>query len=262
MRLAMFLLLGCLLSMAAWILCSSRHGYADQSRDQIAAPASRTFFAGTDELGRDRAVRLSLALLIGLAGACLASAVASSLAVSLGVFAAFGPGWARWSLLYAGDLFLTLPWLFLLMLVRSALPLSLPPVQSGAITILLLALVGAPAFLRVNHARAATLVRADWLVQAHAAGLRRPQIAGQLLPHLRPLLWTQFLLYIPACLIAEANLGTLGLGLGEPLPSLGNFLANLQGAALLGTSRLVYLPVAVLVGALVALELSLFGAEP
>ena len=163
--------------------------------------------------------------------------------------------------MYAGDLFLTLPWLFLLMLVRAALPLNLPPIRSELVTFLLLAFLGAPVFLRLNHEKTAGLLQADWMLQAKAAGLKPAQVVRQLWPHLRPLLWTQFLLYVPACVIAEANLGTMGLGLSEPLPSLGTFLANLQSEALLGSSSLVFLPVAVLVLALVALELLIFGAE-
>lgn len=82
-----------------------------------------------------------------------------------------------------------------------------------------------------------------------------------MLPHLRPLLLTQFLLYIPGCLIAEANLGTLGLGISEPLPSWGSMLQALQNAAFLNSSRLVYLPIAALVLVLVLLEFLLFNPK-
>jgi len=262
MRLTMLFLLVVLIGGSIALALFSPSGYAAQDREHIAASASRTHPAGTDELGRDRAVRLSVALLLGLSGACCASGIASALAVGLGGAAAFCPPWIGRGLLYCGDLFLTLPWLFLLMLVRSALPLTLSPIKSGSLTFLVLALVGAPAFLRVNFERAAGLRRADWLFQARVSGLKSLQIARQILPHLKPLLWAQFLLYVPACIIAEANLGPLGLGLAEPVPSWGNLLANLQGAALLSTSPLVYLPVLLLVLVLVSLELSVFGVEP
>ena len=261
MRVAMLTFLAALLLCAAWMLHTSSRSYAFQSRDQIAAPADRSHLAGTDELGRDRAVRLALALLLGLGGSCAASAVASFVALGLGCAATVAPDWLRRGLLFSGDLFLTVPWIFLLMSVRSALPLNVAPVQSGLITFTLLAVLGAPVFLRMHHERTAGLMRAGWMLQAHASGLRPVQIGRGMLPHVRPLLWTQFLLYVPACFAAEANLGTLGLGLNQPLPSLGTFLADLQGAVLLGGSRLVFLPIAVLILALIALELSIFGAE-
>ncbi len=261
MRLAMLAVLGLLLAVAAGILLRSPHGYADQDRDAIASSATKSHPAGTDELGRDRASRISLALLLGLAGASCASAVSGALALGLGAWAASAPAWLSRLVLYGADLFVTLPWIFLLMLVRSALPLTLPPMQSGSVTFLLLAVLGAPAFLRLNFEKIKTLLRADWLLQARASGLRSRQIGRQLLPHLRPLVLTQFLLYIPACLVAEANLGQLGLGLGEPLPSWGNLIASLQSASMTTSSRLIYLPVAILVLVLTALELTLYGVE-
>ena len=261
MRIAMLAVLAILLLGATVLLFRSPLGYADQDRDAIAVPSTRTHIAGTDELGRDRAARIALALLLGLAGASCASAISGALALSLGAWAASAPAWLSRLVLYGADLFVTLPWIFLLMLVRSALPLTLPPMKSGAVTFLLLAILGAPAFLRLNFEKMKALLRADWLLQARASGLRSHQIGRQLLPHIRPLILTQFLLYIPACLVAEANLGQLGLGLGEPLPSWGNLVAGLQSASMVSTSRLIYLPVAILVLVLTALELTLYGVE-
>lgn len=261
MRLTMLGLIALLLGVAGWRLCTAPQGYATQDRMQISAPVQAAHPAGTDELGRDRAVRLSLALLLGVGGACCASALASFCTLLVSSFASFGPPWISRTLLYLSDLFMTLPWIFLLMLVRSALPLSLPPLQSGLLTFLLLGLLGIPVFLRLHHSRASALAASGWMLHAHATGLTLAQRLRSLLPHLRPLLLAQFLLYVPACLAAEANLGALGLGLSEPLPSLGTFIANLQSAALQAPSALVYLPIAVLVLVLLALELSLFGAE-
>ncbi len=261
MRVASLCFLAALLLFAICRTGVSPQSYAHQDREQVAAYPSAAHPAGTDDLGRDRVARVSLAILLSLGGACFASAISAFIALSLGGLSAFSPAWVSRTLLYVGDLFLTLPWLFLLMLVRAALPLNLSPLHSEVVTFLLLALLGVPVFLRLNHERAANLVRAEWLLQARAGGLKPQHLGQQLWPHLRPLLWTQFLLYVPACVIAEANLGTMGLGLSEPLPSLGTFLANLQSETLLGGSHLVFLPVVVLILALVALELTIFGAE-
>ena len=257
MRLAALSLLSLLVLLAALLVARHPHSYAAQDRFAIAASSSTTYPVGTDELGRDRSVRLALALLLGLAGAVLASTFASLGAVTLGAGAAFCRPWVGHVLLYASDLFLTLPWIFLLMLVRAAFPLSLPPLQSASITFGLLALLGVPAFLRVNYIRTRRLQRSEWWQQAQAYGLHRHQLTRQLLPHLRPLLLTQFLLYIPACVIAEANLGALGLGIAEPLPSWGSMLQSLQSSVLLSSSKLAYLPIALLVAVLLCLELLL-----
>ena len=63
-------------------------------------------------------------------------------------------------------------------------------------------------------------------------GLPRWRIAAvQILPNLLPLAAAQFLVAAPAFLLAEANLGLLGLGVPEPLPSLGGMLRELENVS-------------------------------
>lgn len=230
--------------------------YSSQDRNAIAAPTSTAHPAGTDALGRDRLVRVAVASLLGLAGAISASAITTAIAAAVGIASAFSPAPVSALLLLMCDIFLALPWLFLLMMVRSGLPLTTTPLHSAAITFLILALLGWPACARAVHSGAAAIRKADWLVQGRAAGLRTTQLMRRhVLPHLLPLLLPQFLICIPACLIAEANLGTLGLGVGEPLPSWGAMLLELDNSAVLASSHWVYLPIVLLVTLLALLEL-------
>lgn len=261
MRLTALAILLALATAASMVMLRSPLGYAAQDREHVGAGASSLHWTGTDDLGRDRTVRLAGAVLLGLSGAVAASAVASALAMGVGMGAAFSHPLLGKLMLFASDAALTLPWLFLLMMIRSALPLTLAPSRSAVLTFLLLGLLGWPAFTRTNHSRAVALRSADWLVNARAAGLRRGQLLRHVLPHVRPLLLSQFLVYIPVCIVAEANLGAMGLGISEPLPSWGSMLLSLQNSALLASSRWVYLPIALLVIVLLQLELLIFKAE-
>ena len=259
-RLAYSLLLG-LAVLAAVVILRSPFSYTAQDRQQISAPATKQHLAGTDDLGRDRAVRTGAALLLGLAGSVLASALAASIAGAIGIIAAFAPTLLAQSLLYLCDLLLTLPWLFLLITVRSSLPLTLEPIRSAGVTFLLLALLGWPAFARVIYGGTLSICNSEWLTQARAAGLTSQRIAlRHVLPHLGPLLLAQFLLCIPAFLVAEANLGAIGLGISEPLPSWGSMLLELQRASALSGSAWIYLPVLLLVLVLLLLEMAVVEA--
>jgi len=259
MRLISFTLLLVFVIVASLVLVRSHVGYAAQDRIHIAEGSSSQHWVGTDDLGRDRGVRVAAALIIGLAGAIAASAVTTIISATVGVTAAFTSRGVANVLMYASDLFLTLPWLFLLMMVRSALPLTLAPVHSAAVTFLLLAVLGWPAYTGVSYARASAVRYAEWLIYARATGLRTRQLARRhVLPHLLPLLLSQFLIYVPACLIAEANLGTMGLGISEPLPSWGSMLLSLSSTATLAGSHWVYLPIILLVTILFLLEMLVF----
>ncbi len=259
MRLIALAVLLVLTLAAASELLRSHVSYAAQDREHISSGASPKYLTGTDELGRDRTARMAAALLLGFIGAMAASALATCIAVSVGVTAAFAPRGIGAGLMYLSDLFLALPWLFLLMMIRSVLPLTLAPLESAGVTFLLIALLGWPALARVTHARASAVRNAEWLIQGRAAGLRTRQLARRhVLPHLAPLFLSHFLICIPACIIAEANLGTMGLGISEPLPSWGSMLLALESSATLASSPWVYLPIGMLVTVLLLLELLAF----
>jgi ABC-type dipeptide/oligopeptide/nickel transport system permease subunit len=240
---------------AAFTLLLTPMDYASQDRDATLAPSSARHWTGTDELGRDRTVRIAAALLIGLAGATAAAAITTSIAAGFGLIAAFSHHAVASVLMFISDVFLSLPWLFLLMMARAMLPLTASPIQTAILTFLCLAALGWPACARVIYRGAVALRSAEWLIQGRAGGLKTGQLIRlHLLPHLRPLLLPQFLICIPVFIVAEANLGALGLGIGEPLPSWGAMLLELDNSALLARSHWVYLPIVLLVLVLVLLE--------
>jgi peptide/nickel transport system permease protein len=163
-------------------------------------------------------------LLLAPAAALMATAIAAL----MGGVAGFCGGAVEIIAMKATDLTLSLPWLFLLLIARAWMPLSMPPWQTLLITFLLLGSFGWAGAARVICAAAGSLRASDMLLQARACGCPRWRLfAVHLLPALRPILLAQFLILIPVFILSEGNLGVLGLGVSEPMPSWGNLLREL-----------------------------------
>jgi ABC-type dipeptide/oligopeptide/nickel transport system permease subunit len=203
--------------------------YARQFRDEPGAAPSRQHLLGTDDLGRDRFARVLYGTRVSLLLAPAAALLSSFLAVLIGGAAGFAGGWVERIIMAATDLFLSLPWLFLLITVRALLPLNVSPITSVAITFALLGCLGWAAAARVICADARSLARSDFILLARASGSSGFRLLWrQVVPNLRPIVFAQFWISIPVFILAEANLGVLGLGVAEPLPSWGSLLRELQ----------------------------------
>lgn len=205
------------------------HDYSEQFRQHANESPSRSFPLGTDELGRDRLSRLLQGTRISLLCAAIAASIAIGAAAAIGLVAGYFGGLLDEIAGILADLFLSLPWLFAVLSLRALLPLNTSPWVSLAATFLLLAAVGWAPSARVIRANVASLRNSGSIVHARAYGCGNARLLWfHMLPNLKPVLSAQFWILVPAFILTEANLGVLGLGINEPVPSWGNMLAELQ----------------------------------
>jgi len=222
-----------LLLAALWPADATRASYDRQFRELPNAPVSRQFPLGTDDLGRDRLSRLLYGTRISLLAAPIAALLSMVLAALVGGLAGFAGGWFDRAAVAVIDLMLSLPWLFLLIIVRAMLPLNMPALLSVVVTFGLIGLLGWPSAARIVRAGCRELRCSDLVVQARACGLPKSRILiKHVMPNVRPILIAQFRASIPVYILAEANLGLLGLGVADPLPSWGNLLRPLESGML------------------------------
>jgi peptide/nickel transport system permease protein len=147
----------------------------------------------------------------------------------------------------ATDLSLSLPWLFALMTVRALLPLDVAPVLSVTVTFLMLGVLGWAAPARIVRAAVVSIRSSDFMLQARASGCKGCRLLlFHLLPNLKAVLFTQFLVAIPVFILSEANLGLLGLGVAEPMPSWGNLLRDLENFSQVRTNPWLLAPAVLL----------------
>lgn len=224
------------------------YAYDRQFREETAAPPTRAHLLGTDALGRDRLSRLLHGGRISILLAPAATLLSVGIALLMGLGAALLGAWWGQVARMVIDLFLSLPWLFLLLAARGLLPLNTSPSVSIAVTFALLGLLGWPGPARILMAAAERQSRADYVLMARAGGCGVWRAAlKHILPNLAPVTLAQFWTTAPAFLLAEANLALLGLGISEPLPSWGNLLRELQNLSALPRDPAMAIPLVLLV---------------
>lgn len=218
-------------------------------------PPAYLFLLGSDRYGRDRLSRLLVGARISLGGGLLAAAVSVGLGLLLGGVAGFRGGVADRSLVRVAALFLAVPWLYLLLALRAALPLDLPPTRT---LFLLAATIGL-----AGWARPALLVRAVVLSGRSRGYVEAARSSGasewfvlrrHILPQALIVVVTQAAMLAPQFALAEMTLSFLGLGVNEPLASWGTLLADVSRDHLLEPSWYVLAPVMVVIAVFILFQ--------
>jgi len=239
-----------------------RFDYSWQDREHVNASPSPRHWLGTDDLGRDRFARLLHGSRISILLAPAAAAVSMLLAFVIGAVPGFAGGFAERAAKTAIDLVLSIPWLFLLLMVRATLPLNTSPAASVTITFLVLGLLGWAAPARILLARARSMRRAEFIILARSTGVAPLRLlCRHLMPNLRPVLLAQFWISVPIFILAEANLSILGLGVAEPLPSLGSLLRELESVLSLRADIWRFAPLVMLVLMVSSLQIAVSERE-
>lgn len=194
----------------------------------VDAPA-QIFLAGSDSYGRDQFSRILYGGQMSLAAGLLATGISLFLGMIVGCLSGFYGSWIDESCMRLAELFLVLPWLYLLLAVRAFLPLHITPAQTF---FLLIGVIGT-----IGWARPARLIRGivlsaksrKYVAASRGFGASDFYILRRhVLPHTYGVLLTQAALLVPQYVLAEVTLSFFGLGLSEPTPSWGSLLANLQ----------------------------------
>ena len=207
------------------------------------ASGSRIYLLGSDAYGRDQLSRILLGGQISLLAGLLGAGLTLFLGVLIGAAAGFYGGWRDGLLMRVAELFVALPWLYLLLALRAFLPLSVSPLRAF---FLIIVVVGA-----VGWARPARLVRGvvlsakerDYVRAARGFGAKNNYLLQRhILPQTASVILTQAAILVPQFVLAEMTLSFLGLGVPEPVASWGSLLASLQQYSVLVSYWWMYMP--------------------
>jgi oligopeptide transport system permease protein len=195
--------------------------WAHMSAPPLAAPGH---WLGTDRLGRDLLVRTLHGLRVSLVIALAATLVALVIGVGWGAFAGYRRGRTDALMMRLVDVLYSLPQVFFVIILTVVF-------GRGPLTILVA--IGAFGWLtmaRIVRGQALALRERDFVEAAVVGGASTGRIVVR---HIVPNLMGPVIVYatltLPQVILVESFLSFLGIGIQEPLASLGNLIAD--GAA-------------------------------
>lgn len=213
-------ILACLFLMALFAPLFSSHSYYETHLQLKNQPPSRTFWFGTDELGRDMFTRCWWGARISLFVGITASLIDLVLGVLYGACAALFAGRLGEVLMRIADILSSIPYLLVVILLMILFGAGLTSI------LLALTLTGWINMARIVRGQIVQTKACDFVLAAIACGASRKRILFQhLIPNaIAPIIVT-LTLTIPSAIFAEAFLSFLGLGVQAPIASWGT-MAN------------------------------------
>lgn len=234
------------------------------SRGRLLASSSEAdapcLLLGADSFGRDVLSRLLFGARASLGIAALAAVGAAVLGAFIGGVAGYTGGPMDDVLMRSSDFVMVLPAMYVVLALRSVLPLVLPPATVAMLLTGIFAVVGAPFIARGVRAIVRTERRLDYAVAAEALGAGRTRLLlRHLLPAARGFVGVEITMLVPAFIVAEATLSYIGLGFPDPIASWGTMLHDASNVRVFVDFPWLLSPAVAMFAVVLGLNLALQG---
>ncbi|HEU5328269.1 MAG: ABC transporter permease [Thermomicrobiales bacterium] len=218
-----------------------KHPGETASTIQIGGPNSGQtvtykYILGSDELGRDVLTRLSYGGRISLAVSFITLALALTVGLLVGSFAGYYGGWVDSVLMRIVDVFISLPGLFVLILISSMINNNKIVSNSAfyrnhgwLVLPFVIAVLSWTTISRLIRGEFLSIKGRDYVDAARVLGAKDTRIIFRhILPNVIPIIIVWGTLVVPGLILTEAALSYLGFGVQIPTPSWGNMLTDSQ----------------------------------
>lgn len=211
-------LLGGLLLTSLLVTGLGRYSAEEVGEALLGGPTG-SHWLGTDNLGRDLFTRTFVAALHSLLVAFGATTFAALIGVPIGLLAGYSGRRVDGVLMAVMDIAMSIPSVLLALVLVSVFP------PGTMVLVVGMGLIFVPYFARIVRAPALTVRERDFVSAARIAGVRPPVIiARHVLPNVLSSALVQYANTAATCVLVEASLSYLGLGIQPPTPSWGRMI--------------------------------------
>ena len=238
-----------LIALVAWVgpvLSPFKADGIDWDHLAIGPDFASAHWLGTDRLGRDLYVRTLEGVRLSLAIGLLATAVSVIVGIAWGAIAGYAGGRIDSVMMRVVDVLFALPYIFIVIILTTLF-------ERGNIYVLFLAigLVGWLTMARIVRGQTLSLRHRAFIEAAIVGGARTGHIlARHVIPNVLGPVIVYAALIVPQMILFESFLSFLGLGVQEPMASLGTLIN--EGAQEMESAPWMLLgPAAVLVALLI-----------